>query len=359
MTSQVKKSAWSIKAEEHEHTIKNIKIIIISVMLVLACLFRYNGFVRYHGDLFGLEIATYVGCSIAAYIFLNLVRRQDLLTFDFLNGLIVMVIFTVVVVACAEYSGLNTKFVLEEEEAHDNLLTKTPFPLSRYRREAIEFKQKMLENMVITVNVLFLGILLGWYMRSTQEGLERIPIVIFFVGVIIALISSTALQIKGLRKYMIENHYMARDSNLSNSQLGLTIYFAVVFGIFTIIILLTSLFRYDSLKIYSYFPDNPKMCGMKRKVATVLLFIVETLMVAMMFAVPIFYVASNRNKPEVKDYDILKDEAVFIDFALLTFKIFVFIVALQMTGFYDNFNKGFCRNSNGCNIRLKNSQKIC
>jgi hypothetical protein len=73
-------------------------------------------------------------------------------------------------------------------------------------------------------------------------------------------------------------------------------------------------------------------------------------------------VANNRNKPELgKDYKFfnMDNKEAFLDFGLLTFKIFVFILALQMTGLYDGFNKGFCRTKDGCNIRMPTRQQLC
>lgn len=67
-----------------------------------------------------------------------------------------------------------------------------------------------------------------------------------------------------------------------------------------------------------------------------------------MFTVPFFYVASNRNKPELeKEYNLLKEKEVFLDFGL--FQIFVFFGGIA--------NVGFCRKG-GCNVRIKPDQ-VC
>lgn len=93
------------------------------------------------------------------------------------------------------------------------------------------------------------------------------------------------------------------------------------------------------------------MCGTKRAIATIFVFLIESIIVATLFAFPILYVGNNRNKPELGEkYKLSKDKEVFKDFAMLTLKIFIFIVAFQMTGFYDGMNEGFKRDKYGCNL---------
>lgn len=335
--------------EEHERMIAYIKLLIIGGLIVMAALVRYTGFIKEHWDLFILEIITYLSSTVVACVFLYYLRNQEFISLDFFKFIIIMLVFTLIVVVCAEVSGLNTKFVSDNEDGG------TPRPMNEYRREAIRFKKELLERMIITINIVFL---FAFTMMHLVKN-DRTSFIILLAGVVVAMVSIVATQTKELEKYLKENRWLEEGSTLSASQLGMSVFFTLIFTIFTIIVLISSLFRYDSFKIYSYFPDNDKMCGMKRQIATIFLFASESLITAAIIAVPIFYVASNRNKPELgKNYKLIKEKEVFIDFGLLTFKIFIFLVALQMTGLYDKYNLGFCR-ENGCNVRLQDKNAIC
>lgn len=356
--------------DQHEHMIKTIKILIILGLIVMAIIVRYVDFIQQdHGKLFGLEMLTYLCCTLAACIFLYYMRNQSLFSVGFIQFVVTALLMTVVVVACAEISGMNTKFVVEEHEKDHGMET-TPSPMSEYRRRAIHVKKYMLEKIIISINILFLlviGVMFFYTLvmkkflakLEDREKYHIIPyLLVLIVALVVYVVSVKIIQVQNFRTYLDENEWLQKDSSLNEGDVGVSVFFTVLFFIFTVIVLITSLFRYDSFKIYSYFPNNPNMCGMKRALATVFWFAFESLMVAAMFAVPVFYVASNRNKPELgKEYNLLKEKEVFLDFGLLVFKIFVFLVALQMTGFYDSYNVGFCR-KDGCNVRTKPDQ-IC
>lgn len=345
--------------EHHQHLVEFIKIFIVLGMILMALLYRYTGFFKQHPKLFWLEVLTYACCSLIAYLFLCFMRNQlhwtSLFDPNFIKGALVMVMLTVIIVMCAEFAGLNTKFVHEEDEdekqetTHSPLLFSTSYPPKKknYREEAIQFKKELVGKVIITMNLLFIGFLLLWHLRYN----DRLSFTLFFMGVLVAFGSYFSINIKKFHHYLQENDYLVKESDVNDSGIGLAIYFTIVFFVFTVIVLLTSLFRYDTFKIYSYFPNKPNVCGMKRAVATIFTFTLESLIVASMFAVPILYVGNNRNKPELgKKYKLAKDKEVFIDFAMLTLKIFIFIIAFQMTGFYDGMNQGFQRNQHGCNV---------
>lgn len=325
--------------EHHENMIKMIKIILIVGMILMASLYRYRGFIKEHQTLFILEIITYCSCAIGAYLFMCFMRNQLKLTsVSFWQGLITTTIFTVIIVISAELSGMNTKFVQEGSEE-----TMTP-----YRKEALRFKKQLWSHMIMTINLLFIVLLILWHSIKN----DRLSFFLLVLGVAIAILSTYSLWINKQRTFLYTNQWLGQEgADTSVSELGLVMYFMILFGIFTFVVLFTSLFRYDSFKIYSYFPNNPNMCGMKRAGATMFLFLIEALLVSFMFAVPILYVGSNRNKPELGDaYKIIKDKEVFMDLGMLTLKIFIFMVALQMTGFFDTMNEGYQRKE-GCNLK--------
>lgn len=358
--------------DEHEHMIKTIKILIIVGLIIMASMVRYTDFIKHdNGKLFGLEMLTYICCTLAACIFLYYIRNQSLFSFNFIQFIMTAMIFTVIVVACAEISGMNTKFVVEEQEDTSPFQsTPTPSDESEYRKRAIHVKKYLFEKIMLSINLLFFMViaisfvhafLMKKYLahQTKRKDYHSTPyLIILIVSLLVYVASIRVTQVHKFKTYLDEHEWLPKESKLNEGDVGVSVFFTLIFSIFTIIVLITSLFRYDSFKIYSYFPDNPNMCKIKRALATVFLFIIESLLVAAMFAVPVFYVASNRNKPELgSKYKLIKEKEVFIDFGLLVFKIFIFLVALQMTGFYDSYNMGFCR-KNGCNVRITSDQ-VC
>lgn len=354
--------------DQHEHMIKTIKIMIILGLVVMASVVRYTDFIKKdNGRLFGLEMLTYLCCTLVACIFLYYIRNQSFLNIGFFQFIMTAMVFTVIVVVCAEISGLNTKFVVEEKPTPP---FETPSHESGYRKRAIRVKKHLVEKIMISIDLLFfmvvaISLVHSFIMKkylaqpAQREKYHPLPyLLLLMVSLIVYIVSIRLTKVKEFKNYLDKNEWLQGDSILDDGSVGVSVFSTVLFTIFTVIVLTTSLFRYDSFKIYSYFPDNPNMCGMKRALATTVLFVAESLLVAGMFAVPVFYVAVNRNEPELgKKYKLIKEKEVFIDFGLLVFKIFIFLVALQMTGFYDNYNTGFCR-KDGCNIRLKNEQ-VC
>lgn len=333
--------------EYHEKMIKVIKVMLILGMIIMGGIYHYTGFMKEHGKLFAFEVLIYAGCALLAYFFINFMRQQlhTYNTSDFWMGAFKMVAFTLVVVVFAELSGLNTKFVKAEEEGGNS----TP-----YRKEALRQKKLIAGHMIITVDLLFLLILIAWHWWYN----DRISFNIIMALVAIALVSKVATSISKAHHYLVSNQWLPEGS-VSNSELGLSVALSVSFIVFTLLVLVTSLFRYDSFQIYSYVVNNPNFCGWKRVAITIILFVVEALITAALFAGPIVYVGYNRNHPELgKEYKLKEDKEVFVDFGLLTLKIFIFIVALQMTGFYDSMNEGYCR-SKGCNISATKKGAKC
>lgn len=334
---------FSQTSGKHEEMIKYIKILIILGMIIMAGMFQYVGFIKKHWDLFLLELLTYVSCSLAAYIFLNFVRNQDFMSTEFFVGAFIWAFFTIVIVFAAEIAGMNTKF-MHESHNEDNTLE----PVNKYREEGLNFKKELWGKMIVGVNVTFIVALSLYHLVEN----DRSSFILLVFGVLIAILSIWLPQVKKINQYLRDSSWIPKDMDIPDSYIGMAIFYSTIFVIFTFIVLITSLLRYDSFKIYSYFPDK-KICGPSRMVLTVLLFMVESFIVAALFAVPILYVSSNRNKPELgHEYKFAKDKEAFIDFGLLTFKIFIFLVALQMTGLFDSYNKGFQR-VDGCNVRKK------
>lgn len=342
--------------EAHKHSLELVKALLIVGMIVMAVMYRYTGFIDQHPDLFALEITTYAGCSLAAYLFFCFMRNnlglRSIVSPSFWVGAAQMVVFTVIVVASAELAGMNTKFV-HDDGARDDEATTTPGPVGAYREEALRFKEEMWDHMIVSVCVMFVMVFVFAHMYRNDRG----SFLLLVAGGVIAGMSMWSAKVREMRASLIEKGWLPEDTNVTAAHLGLAGFFAVLFVGAAVLLLLGSLARYDSFKIYSYFADNPAYCGVKRSVLTVALFVVESLVVAFLFAVPILYVGSNRNKPELgKEYRILQDKEVFTDLGLLTFKIFVFLVALQATGFFDASNKGFCR-KDGCNVRIGQNQQ--
>jgi hypothetical protein len=340
---------------EHEKMLLYIKILILLGMIIMAGVFHYTDFIKEHGDLFGLEVLTYSSCALAAYIFTCFLRNQNFKSLDFFIGAGKWVVFSAIVVILAELAGMNTKFM--HESHHSKTLGPSLTPKNEYRERGLKFKKELWGKMILGINLAFLVGLSLLHLKENDRG----SFILLVLGVVAAFISIWIPQIKEIHTKLREQEWLVGSGDVSDSEIGMTLFYSGIFIVFAIIVLFTSLFRYETFKIYSYFPDNPKMCGLKRAVSTIFVFLFESLIVAAMCSVPILYVSSNRNKPELGDeYKIAKDKEAFVDFAMLTSKIFVFWVALQMTGLFDSYNKGFCRvKETGCNIRLPQGAKQC
>jgi len=152
---------------------------------------------------------------------------------------------------------------------------------------------------------------------------------------------------------------------------GLSVILVALFGVLAIIILVTSLGRWKSFKIHSYWPAplgsdglyKPAHCGIDLRIRTVFRFLGECITVAILFAMPILFVGMNRNKDINKQFQVHNDKALVAEFFLFALKIIVFYIALQLTGYFDNSNEGFTRivqgAPNNCqfNRRLTPQQK--
>lgn len=339
--------------KQHEKMILYIKILILLGMTIMAALFRYTDFIKQHKDLFGLEVLTYVSCAFVAYLLICFLRNQSFTNWDFVKGALTMTIGTAFVVIMAELAGMNTKFMHEPKIITS--LRSSQSPRNEYRERGLKFKKELWSKMILGINLAFLVGLSLLHLKENDRG----SFFLLLVGVLIAGISIWITKVKEVHMKLRQQQWLVEGGDVSDSQIGMVIFYSVIFAIFTIIVLLTSLFRYDSFKIYSYFPNNTKMCGGKRAIATVLMFLIESLVVAALFSVPILYVSSNRNKPELgHEYSIAEDKEAFLDFAMLTGKIFIFLIALQMTGLFDSYNKGFCR-VDGCNVRVPQQASQC
>lgn len=348
-----KKTYWQKFNEshkQHEKMILYIKIILILGMALMAGIFHYWGFIEEHPDLFGLEMLTYMCCAFAAYVLTCFLRNQAFLSLGFVWGGLKTIVLTALITFLAEVAGLNTKFMHEEKSIGSSLQ-----PENRYREKGLKFKKELWGKMIVGANLAFLTGLALLHLKENDRG----SFILLIAGIVVAILSIWIPNVKTFHQQLKDDGWLVDDSDVSNGQIGMVIFFSALFIVFAVVVIVTSIFRYDSFKIYSYFPNNPKMCGGTRAFATVVLFVVETLIVAAMFAVPILYVSSNRNKPELgREYKFSKDIEAFTDFGLLTIKIFLIIVALQMTGFFDSYNKGFCR-VDGCNVRLPPNTNEC
>lgn len=354
--AQYKKKTYRQKFHEthkqHEKMILYIKLLILIGMAVMAGLFHYTDFIKQHGDLFALEVLTYVCCAIAAYLLTCFLRNQSIMTFAFWKGLMTMVVFTGVVIILAELAGMNTKFMHGSSHATPTI---SQTPRNEYRERGLKFKEELWGKMIVGINLAFV---IGLSLLHFKEN-DRGSFFLLMLGLLIAGVSMWISKVKNIHTELKKKGWLVEGADVSDGQVGMAIFYSTLFAIFTLIVLATSLLRYDSFKIYSYFPNNPKMCGMKRAGATVLLFTLESLIVAALFSVPILYVSSNRNKPELgHEYKIAKDKEAFLDFGMLTGKIFIFLVALQMTGLFDSYNDGFCR-VEGCNVKLLPNASQC
>ena len=354
--AQYKKKTYRQKFHEshkqHEKMILYIKILILIGMAVMAGLFHYTDFIKEHGDLFGLEVLTYVCCAFAAYLVTCFSRNQSFMTWDFLKGSVTTIVFTAVVIILAELAGMNTKFM---HETHVDTAIMSSAPLNEYRERGLKFKKELWGKMILGTNLAFL---IGLSILHLKEN-DRGSFLFIIIGVLIAAVSVRLSKVKDIHSDLRKQGWLVEGGDVSDGQVGMAIFYATLFAVFALIVLLTSLLRYDSFKIYSYFPNNPNMCKGKRMVYTVVRFVLESLVVAAMFSVPILYVSSNRNRPELgHDYKFAKDKEAFLDFGMLTGKIFIFLIALQMTGFFDSYNKGFCR-VDGCNVKLVQGASQC
>jgi hypothetical protein len=332
--------------KEHETMILYIKIFLIMGIAIMAAVFHYKDFIVEHPDLFGMEVLTYSCCAFVAYVFTCFLRNQSFTTMNFVVGAFKIVLLTIVVVVMAELAGLNTKFIQEDT---------SKVPMNEYKKNGLKFKKQLWGNIIIGANLAFITGLVILHYKENDRG----SFTLLVVGVLIAILSQWIPIVKTLHQKLNDDHWLVKGGDVSNSEIGMFIFFSVLFVVFAIVVLVASLFRYDTFKIYSYFPNNPNMCGTKRAVSTIFLFMFESLMVAFMVAVPVLYVSRNRNNPEMgHEYKMSKDKEAFIDLGLISFKIFVFLVALQMTGLFDGYNQGFCR-VRGCNVRVSRNAKKC
>lgn len=339
---------WHNTHKQHEQMILYIKLLIVFGMVIMAAMYRYTDFIKEHQDLFLLEITVYVSCTLAAYVFLTFMRNQSFLSLDFGMGLLKWVGATIFIASMAELAGMNTIFMHEDHTPNSSLE-----PENKYREKGIDFKESLWVKMIIAINLTFI---IGLSLYHLKQN-DRLSFILLLLGGLVAVLSIWNPYVKKIHLGLKTGGWINEEHNVSDNQLSMAIFYSVLFVGFTFIVLILSLFRYDSFKIYSYFADNTSMCGIKRQLSTFIIFGLEALTMAVLFSVPLLYVSNNRNKPELgHEYKFIKDKEAFVEFGLLALKIFIIWIALQMTGFFDGYNTNFCRTKDGCNISIGPNQ---
>lgn len=322
-----------------------LKLILVLGLLILAIRVRYVNFIKRFPRHFFYEIVAYIASSLFCYFFFLFFRGLKVSGKDMFRQISILIFFVVFVVFCAELGSLEASL---SERAGD----KTPY--EKKQKEAKELLPAHILDVLTIILIVGLGFtLVQSVLQKPKLSFGKLWNTSFYFRYFI-IFSMLALLFMVLFYTTPVSNWVKKKLNLQistwNLSLGVFAGFAYI-SIF-LYILYMSIFRVSSINLFTYGARNPSFWSGKSPMASNIIrisfFLVESIVITIFTAIPLFLVAYYRNPEEKRK--IFKNKEILTEFFLLCLKVFLFYVILQLTGGFDWTNKGYCMDKKFHNI---------
>lgn len=311
-----------------------LKLVLLAGLLIMAINCKYTNFIRRHPGQFSAEVAAFLGSALSCYIFFVCYRGVRMSRFDFFKNMGIFLLITLFVVVCAELGSFET-----------NLSSASPDDGSEYQKRLSEARRRFPSKVVGSAVIMFVLIFVFTVYKASRDARYRSALAGEIVLVLIVTFLSQATP------YLSD---FKKSMGLTSPDwcVGIALGVFLLYFFLFVCVLYASIVKIHAINLFSYAANRPRMWEGKDADSSnrlrIFLFLIETVVVVVLTAIPIFLVGYYRN-PKLKRR-VFTDKVVLVEFLLLCVKLFLFYVMAQLIGLFDWTNKGYCMDKKHHNI---------